>query len=71
MMYFSELDKDPEQNKMARQKVEVFLNGIKTAGAKLIACKAIISQNYESDFTGACYHFLAQFARFHGGTQLE
>ena len=69
--YFATLDKDLEQKKTARQKVEVLLNVIKTANAKLISFKAIISQNYTSDFTGACSYLLAQVAGLHGGAQLE
>ena len=68
---FATLDKDPDQNKMARKNVEVFINGIKTEDTKLIACKAIISQNYASNFTGMCSHLLAQVALLHGGAQLE
>ena len=64
---FATLDKDREENKTTRQKLEVLLSDIKTAGTKLIACKAIISHTYESDFTGACSHFSAQVARLHGG----
>ena len=68
---FLALDKYPEQNKMASQKVEVLLSGIKKADTELIAYKAIISYNYAGDFTRACYHFLDQVERLHGGTQLE
>ena len=56
------LDKYPDQKKTARQKLEVLLNGIKMADTKLIACTAIMSQNYTSDFTGVYSHLLAQFA---------
>ena len=54
---FASLDEYPQQKKMARQKVEVLLNGIKTEDTGLISCKAIISHNHRSDFTGACSHF--------------
>ena len=37
----------------------------------MIACKAIISQNYASYFTGACSHFSDQVTRLHGGAHLE
>ena len=68
---FATLDEDTEQNKMAKQKVEVFLDGIKTANTKLIDCKAIISYNCASNFTGACSHFSDQAARFHVDAHLE
>ena len=68
---FATIYSDPDQNKMARKKVEVLLNGIKTVDTKLIACKAIISQNYASDFTGACSHLPAQVARFHEGAHMD
>ena len=47
-------DKYPEEEKIARQKVEVLLGGIKTANTKLIACNSIISNNYANYFTGVC-----------------
>ena len=68
---FANLDKDLDYVKMVRQEVEVLLNGIKTACNKLIACKAIVSQNYASDFTGACSHLSYQVVMLHDGTHLE
>ena len=68
---FVTLDKDPEQNKVAMQKVEVFLNGIKMVDRKLIACRAIISQNYTIYFTGACSHLLAHVTQLHGGAKVD
>ena len=65
------LDKDPDQKRTARQNVEVFLNVIKTADTNLIACKAIISKNYASDFTGTCSHLSDQVSWLNGGVHLE
>ena len=56
---------------MARQRVELLLNGVKTENTELIACTSIISKNYASDFTGASSHLLAQVAQLHGEIQLE
>ena len=68
---FVTLDKDIDEKKTARQKVKVLLSRTKTADTKLIACKAIISHNYASDFPVACYHLSAQIARLHGVFRLE
>ena len=61
------LDKYPDKNKMSMQKVEVLLDGIKTAETELIAFKAIIGKNYACGFSSACSHLLALIVRFHGG----
>ena len=65
------LDKDPDQKKTVRQNIEVLIHGIKTADTKFIACKAIISQNYASDFIGACYIFSDQVLWLHVSSQME
>ena len=65
------LDKNSDQNKMARQKVEVFLDVIKMAETALISCTSIISLNNASDFTGACSHFLSHITQLHGGAHME
>ena len=39
---FSTLDTDREQKKTPRQKLDVLLNGTKTAETDLISCKTII-----------------------------
>ena len=56
---------------MAKQKVDILLCGIEMVDTELIACTTIISQNYAIYFTGACYRFLSQVARFHGGSHME
>ena len=56
---------------MAKQMVEVLLNGIKMAYTKLIAYKSIIDHNHAIDFTGACSNFSDQVGRLHGGSQME
>ena len=69
--YFAKLYKDPEQRNTARKKLEVFLNGIKTADSGLIAYKDILSHIYASDFTDACSHFLSQVVWLHSSAQIE
>jgi len=68
---FTTLDKDEDERLSERQKVEKLLKGISTPDAELTACKAVISQNYRTDFTGACAYFSQEVARLHGGAQLE
>jgi hypothetical protein len=68
---FTTLDKDPDERVSARQKVERLLKGIKTPDTELLACKAVISQNYRADLAGACAYFSTEVARLHGGAQLE
>jgi hypothetical protein len=68
---FTTLDKDPDERVSARQKVERLLKGINTSDTELQACKAVISQNYRADFSGACAYFSQEVARLHGGAQLE
>ena len=53
------------------QKVEVLINVIKIEDTKLIECKAIISQNYASDFNGTCYPFSDQVVWLHGEAHME
>ena len=68
---FTTLDKDPDEKVSERQKVERLLKGINTPDAELLACKAVISQNYRANFPGACAYFSQEVARLHGGAQLE
>ena len=68
---FTTLNKDPDERVSARQKVERPLKGIGTPDTELLACKAVISQNYRMDFSGACAYFSQEVARLHGGAQLE
>ena len=68
---FTTLDKDPDERVSNRQKIERLLKGIKTPDTELLACKAVISQNYRADFTGACAYFGQEVAQLHGGAQME
>ena len=68
---FTTLDKDLDERVSARQKVERLLKGINTPDNELLACKAVISQNYRADFPGACAYFSQEVAQLHGGAQLE
>ena len=64
---FTTLEKDEGEMYSERRKVEKLLNGINTREGELQACKAVISQNYPTDFVGACSYFSQHVARIHGG----
>jgi hypothetical protein len=68
---FTTLDKDEEERLTDRQKVGKLLKGIQSSDTELLACKAVISQNYPRNFTGACAYFSQEVGRLHGGAQLE
>ena len=68
---FTTLDKDPDEAKSERQKVETLVNGIKVSEGQLQGCLAVIMDRYPSDFTQACAYFSSYVARIHGGAQLE
>ena len=69
--FFSNLDKDTDENLSNIQKVNALLKGIKNQDMELSASKALISQQYPCDLAAACAYFLKEMARLHGGDQLE
>ena len=68
---FSTLDKDPDERRSGRQKVDKLLEVIQMTDMELVSQKAVIASQFPDDFSGACSYFSAQVSRLHGGAQLE
>ena len=68
---FSTLDKDPDERRSGRQKVDKLLAVIQTTDMELVSQKAVIASQFPDDFSGACSYFSAQVSCLHGGAQLE
>ena len=68
---FAILNKDRDERLSSRQQVEALLNCIRTSDSELQASKAVITQSYLDDLTGAYAHFSSQVSRLHGSVQLE
>lgn len=61
--YFQTLDKDPDERKSDRQKVEILVAAFRPESNELASAKVIAIQQYPRDFVGACNYLSAEVSR--------